>query len=488
MFRSFFKYALAIMFITFSVGAYAEDGMNKTVKVSPEDIVDRIIEDSFKVKQYEMDVLAAYEGIPAAKGTFDTMLSMDMMYNLNKEDSTSTIMGDRKDTTVWGLSLSKEIPTGTELGLSFDTNVSKTYNATVNGIPIIPQTNLYDPIIGFSLSQPLMQNVFGMIDRGAVKEATFFYESAENELKRRIDSQVYEALIDYWALYFNRKHIEAQKKAVSFAKEFLASTREERKLGTAEETDLLAARANLLNREDEFLTLKEIERTFEDRLRHHLELDPGTKIEQLDVLPPFENPGMFDDARISFALDNRGDYQAWKKELERLNVSLKIAKNKRWPSLDLYSTLELNQIDTSYRDALGGMDSPNWTVGMNFSVPLENRTARAGASRAKAQKARALYAVKDLENQIVNSLDTLIQEVNSRKLIVENNTQTMKLQRAKLAGEMKKYRMGRSSSYVIVQYQNDSVTSERNLVEAWLAYQDSALGLKLAEGAIVGNK
>ncbi len=79
-------------------------------------------------------------------------------------------MGDRKDTTVWGLSLSKEIPTGTELGLSFDTNVSKTYNATVNGIPIIPQTNLYDPIIGFSLSQPLMQNVFGMIDRGAVKE------------------------------------------------------------------------------------------------------------------------------------------------------------------------------------------------------------------------------------------------------------------------------------------------------------------------------
>jgi len=96
--------------------------------------------------------------------------------------------------------------------------------------------------------------------------------------------------------------------------------------------------------------------------------------------------------------------------------------------------------------------------------------------------------MKDLENQIVNSLSRLILEVQSRKKIVETNRQVFDLQVRKLLEEMKKYRMGRSSSYIVVQYQNDAVSAEKGFIDAWLAYQASVLGLDLAESRVIEGK
>jgi outer membrane protein TolC len=272
---------------------------------------------------------------------------------------------------------------------------------------------------------------------------------------------------------------------VNFAQQFLSTTLEEKKLGTAEDTDVLAARANVLVRKDELLSTKEFERVWEENLRVKLGLGPDIKIENADRVPRFITLRKSETALINSAMAQRRDYKASKRELELREVKLEMAKNQRWPSLDLYSSLELNDIQTSYSGALGNVDNPNWIIGMQFSVPLENRAARANRKRADIEKASAIVALKDLENRIANGVTRHYREVKSRQHIVKQSKKAMGLQQEKLRQEMNKYSLGRSTSDLIVRYQDDVVAAELSHFDAWLAYKTAALNLFLAEGSLV---
>ncbi|MFH1829147.1 MAG: TolC family protein [Pseudomonadota bacterium] len=479
---------LLITLIFFSLicvasAAVAED----VVHLSPEKVENMVLERSFGVKQAQMTRDAASESIPEAKGVFDTILSGSSSYQFDKSKQLSPIFGTRTDTVTWGLGLTKELsPTGTTLGLSLDSEWTKTLGALqVNNQPIIPPFGRYEPVLGISLSQPLMQNAFGMLDRGAVKEAKHYYTSADNSIKHEIDKLIHEALMDYWAVFFTRRHLKALERSIAFASEFLHTTLEEKTLGIAEDTDVLAARANLLERKNEYAAYKELERKEEEKLRQDLELEPYETLMLSDRLPPKERIKYGIDAMIAKAFEERGDYLAAIEEVKRQRVRLTMAKNRRWPQLDLVSTLDLNEIDRSYVDALGDMDSPNLTVGLTLQIPLENRAARADARRKEAEKARAVFALKDLENRISNEITQLAETVGKRLDIVETTQETLGLHLEKQKLELGKYSQGRSSSDLVKRYQDDSVLAQRNLFEAWLLYQKSLLDLKLAQGAMV---
>ncbi|MFA4973676.1 MAG: TolC family protein, partial [bacterium] len=222
-------------------------------------------------------------------------------------------------------------------------------------------------------------------------------------------------------------------------------------------------------------------------LRNDLELDPDQALLLSSRYPPKVRHLESVESMISRAMANRGDYLAAIEEIERQRVRVKMARNSRWPQLDLVSTLDLNEIDRSYGDALGDMDSPNLTAGLMLSVPLENRAARAGARKAEAERARTVYAAKDLEKKIANEIARLAVAIGERLTIVEQTQQALSLHLEKQKLELGKYRMGRSSSDLVKRYQDDTVDTQRNLFEAWLAYKKSILDLKFALGMMVAE-
>jgi outer membrane protein TolC len=433
---------------------------------------------------------AAAQSIPEAKSIFDTFLEGSATYIFDKSQNINPIFGTRSDFVLWDLGLSKEIaPTGTTLGVSLDNTWEKTTGSLqVGGQPIIPPFGQWEPVLGISLNQPLMKNAFGMNDRGQVQEARHGYASADHEIRFEVDKVIYKALLDYWTLYFTRHQMKALKRAINFAQQFLSATLEERKLGIAEETDVLNARANLITVKNEYDAYRELERNAEEDLRTDLELEPGQELVLSDKLPPKIRIRGGIEGMIAEAMTRRGDYLATLEELRRQRVRLKMARNKRWPQLDLVSTLALNNISRSYGSALGGMDNPNVSVGLMLSVPLENRAARAGARRAEADKARAVYALKNLENDIANQITRLAEAVGDRLTIVENARKALSLNLQKQKLELAKFKQGRSSSDLVKRFQDDTIRSQRSLFEAWLVYKQTLLDLKLAQGAMIAER
>ncbi len=458
----------------------------ETILLSAQKVQELAIENNYSIKTAQIEKQITKQAVPMAKGVYDTNLGLDANHNINDAAKTSAIFGGRIDTTTAGISANKKFSTGTEAGIGFSTVRTKySNNLVINGNPIYPPNALYEPILSFSLNQPLMKNIAGFIDRKTVKAAEIGSLASELSISREIQTIVYQALANYWNVVLIRHHIKALEKSVRFAKKFLNTTLSEFKLGTKEETDVLAAKANVLVRQDMLLMTKEQERTWLENLRVNLGLGPEKNLTNKEKLPPFIKLKQSQPQAIGTAYAKRRDYLASKKELQTREVNLSIAKNNRWPSLDLYSSLALNNIQTSYSDAVGGIDNPNFTVGLQFSMPLENRVARANKKVADFEKAQALIALKDLENRIANNVSRVYQEVISRKKIVIQSQQALNLQNKKLNQEMEKYSLGRSSSDLVIRYQDDVINAERSNVDAWVAYQKAVLDLYLAMGTLV---
>lgn len=460
-------------------------GNTKTINLSAAEVKRIMLKDGYTVQNARLKSEVAKQDVPASKGIFDTHLNADASHQIDKSAKSSVIYPD-SEITNWEISANRKFATGTEASVGFrNERIKYSDSLAINNVPVFPPQALYEPIIAFTVSQPILKNAAGFLDRRTVRSAELGSLAIDLATQREIETLVYGALADYWNLVLIRRHVVSMQKSVNFAQQFLKTTLEEFKLGTAEETDVLAAKANVLVRKDELLATKEYERAWHESLRVKLGLGPNIYIKNKEKIPPFMKLIESETQKIDYALNNRKDYFASKRELELRNVQLAMAKNERWPSMDLYSSLELNEVDTSYSRALGSAGSPNWIVGMNFSVPLENRTARANKRKADLQRARALVALKDLENRIANSVVRNYQEVIARKKIVTQSQTALNLQIKKLRQEMKKYSLGRSSSYVIVQYQDDAVKAERANLEGWLAYKTAALDLLLAEGKLI---
>jgi outer membrane protein TolC len=458
----------------------------RTVSLSSADVKRMMLEKGYTVERERLRGEAAMTSIMESKGIYDTNLSADASHQIDKGAQPSPLFGNRIDTTLWGLGLNKHLPSGTDAGIEFKNERLKYYNSiNVGGQPLFPPNALYEPIIAFTVNQPILKNAGGYVDRRTIKSAELGSLSTVLDTQRQIERLVYGALNDYWNLVIIRRLIHAKQRSVQFARQFLETTNEEFKIGTAEETDVIAARANVLVRKDELLNVKEVERVWQENLRVKLGIGPDARIDNVEKKPHFIPIPRDESSLIGTALANRRDYKASKRELELREVSLQIAKNQRWPSMDLYSSLELNNIQTSYGNAVGGMDNPNWTVGMQFSIPLENRAARAGKKRADIQKASAIVALKDLENRIANAVARHAREVKSRQKIVTQSKRAWDLQREKLGQEMRKYEMGRSTSDLIVRYQDDVVNAQLSHFDAWLNYKTAALNLALSEGKLV---
>lgn len=476
---------LLLLFATFL--PFHAVGGDEYITISESAIIERVITAA-------PDTLMAMEdlGIVAAdhmrsKSVFDTYLSADAGYTRDEFERKSTFFGTREDTANWNIGLSKKLPFGTGAELKWTNRRGQLFGVPIiGGRQIFPTDPNYESTVIFSAKQPLMKNFGGIVDRSVIAQAKKAFEAADLNTKYRIAEVAAHALTLYWQWILSFGYINSYTNAVSDSQHFLNITIERRRLGTAEDTDVLTAQANLINRKNGLLRAKRLNKHLEKELKIVLGYSPEIRLVPADRKPHF-NHAFYQgrDEAISHALQNRWDYLAQKEDVKRLDIKVVSAKNERWPELDLMATLAANGLKTSYSDAMDSIDNPYWNVEVKFSFPLENRAARAGLKGARHEQARSLIRLKKMENDIANSITELLTRLGINKNIVANAEASVDLQRKKLVKELEKYSYGRSSSETVILYQDDRLFAEISALEAWSDYFETLMTLKLAENVLI---
>jgi outer membrane protein TolC len=133
---------------------------------------------------------------------------------------------------------------------------------------------------------------------------------------------------------------------------------------------------------------------------------------------------------------------------------------------------------------------PNYTVGINFQLPLRNRAAQADNIHAQLTQRQLEAQMQQIKNSAVLDVRNTQIALEQGRAQVEAASKARELQQQTFAAEQKKYQLGASTVYNVILTQRDFITAQgtelralANLAEAKANYE-RALGKTLQVNAV----
>ena len=278
--------------------------------------------------------------------------------------------------------------------------------------------------------------------------------------------------------------------------------------------DVLEAQAEVAVRDETVILAEESIRVTEDILKRLIN-DPESPDFWSNGYAPIDQPIIEDieidvdlDDAVRIALSRRPILQQSRVELETRTYNVRFAKNQLMPQLDLVGSLAFNGIGGTqlvrdgfanepsliipggYGDAVDqvlGRDFRDWSIGINVSYPLGN-------SQAQAQHAQNQMAARQ-QRALINSNEILIaQEVRRAARAVATNRKRIdatrvarELAQRRLEAEQKKFEVGMSTSFLIVQAQRDLSQAAANELRALIDFVKAIAAFERAKGTILDD-
>ena len=471
------------VFFSFSLAGFCAQE-KKTMVVSFEEISKLALENNLDIQIAKFDTYIKRNELGTAKSIFDTFFSANISYDKNKEDTASTLLGTKSTAYDYSLEINKKLPSGTDLGITAYNRRSWTNSSfyTIN-----PNT---EANVGISLTQPLAKNFFGIADRGKIKITRLDIKNSEWSSLTDIENALFSAQQAYWELVFRYKEMRIREDMLKRAEELFSIYKDKIKKGLAEEPDLFAAHANVLQKKNELSQAKMRIQQAANNLLYLLNIaDREIEVvpsEDLDIF--VEKFNLYKE--LAQAVKSRRDYKIIKNRIkaEKINVALK--KNSLWPEVDLEASFVRNGISGSPTDAwekISGENHSHWYAGLKIQFSLEKRREHSEYNQAKLNKARLLILLKKIERLIFKEVNDNITALNTLANEVITNKKIVKLQEAKLNSEEKRLKYGRSSSDIIIRFQNDLLASRLNLAASLFSYRVARLNLKRKENVLLSE-
>jgi outer membrane protein len=509
-FRAFCALLIAVGFAKGTRAQEATQDQTETLRLSLDDAVERALKTNadIAVERYNPDISA--ENVRAAEGYYDPAFFANLSRSSTDSKGTNVFAGGTTINTkqnVWNFGIQAPVKTGAQLQLTFNNSKRDTDNAFVTFNPT------FNSFLSISASQPLLQNFRIDAPRQQLRLAKINRQLSDISFRQTIINTVASVKFYYYDLIYAIDNLGAAQKSLDLAKKLLEENEIRVKVGTMAPLDVISARSEVAGREVDVIVAENAVREAEDNLKRVIfpENDPAmwhTRIELLDR--PSAAPMPVDiDAAVTKALEQRTDVTSARKSLERSDVSLQYRRNQLLPQVDLVATyggsgaggtqiirdppLDGPVVDTipgGYGDALNEVfkaDFPTWTIGVNFSYAVPNRSAKAAAAQAQLSKEQALASLRRLELQVAAEVRTAGRAVESGVKQVASTKAARELAAERLDAEQKKFEAGMSTNFLVTQAQRDLAVAEVNEIQAIANYAKSVVNFQRVQEAGVSG-
>jgi outer membrane protein TolC len=172
--------------------------------------------------------------------------------------------------------------------------------------------------------------------------------------------------------------------------------------------------------------------------------------------------------------------------VEQQGLNLKYARNQVYPELDLIGTYGYNGSSREFSgtfNQINEADRPFYTYGAQLSVPLSNIKARNSLKSAKATEQQLLLRLKQLEQNIMVQIDNAVGVARSAYESVQATKQARIYAEAALDAEQKKYAVGKSTTFTVLQLQNNLTSARSQEIRALANYEQALATLSQQEAS-----
>ena len=389
------------------------------------------------------------------------------------------------NTIAGGVAVEKFFPAGTTVQVE---GGSERVETSLNNDPFLQSR------LGFSLTQALLRGSGVAVNLANIRQSRLDTEASHYELRGFSEALLSQVESAYWDYALAIRQIKIVEESLQLVEQQKKEAEEMIEVGKLAESELVAAQAEIASRRQELI---EARSTMEVRQLRFLRLlnPPGANPFKREVVllsrPDLQQVTLDDtDAHVAVALKMRSDLNQARLGVQRDEIEIVKTKNGTLPKMDFF----INLGKTGYADSFGGSvsdvsgDSYDALAGIRFEYPFKNRAATARNRRSQLNRDQAQRALENLSQLVELDVRAAYIEVERARQQISASSETRKLEEEKLRVETEKFRVGRSTNFLVAQAQRDLLLSQLIEVRSVASYLKALTELFRLEGSLLERR
>ena len=464
------------------------------LRLSADDAVTMAIDRNLELASARIDPRIGDTQVAAAAGAFRPVFSTGLARNNQLQPPASLLVPEpaRTDAITSSTGLSQKLPW---FGTSYEVAWTAAHTDSNSAL------NSYNPVLesglSLSVSQPLVRNL--AIDDARQRLATTRLDRdvADTRLRETLTRTAADVRAAYWHLVDARANVEARMSALALADELVRVNKARVDAGDAPPIDLVAAQAEVAADREQLIAAQTAVKNAEDDLRTLIFDTSEAGVWEVQVIPTDLPQAAADipalDAAVTAALRDRADLARARAEVERGGLDLRFAANQKLPDVRLNASYVASGLGGTQVLRTGGFPGTivgegsgigfgsvlnqlltgrydTWSVGVSVNYPLGHAVEDANYARARLERERSAADLKSAEGQVVKQVRTAWRAIEMNAKTIETTRAARDLAEQRLDAERKRFDVGMSTSFLVIQAQRDLTVARTNELAAVLAY------------------
>ena len=393
--------------------------------------------------------------------------------------------------------------------------------------------NLFNPSVQTTIFAGLQQQLLNGFGRSVgtrnIRIAKNNRKIADWAFTQQAITTVTNTIAAYWELVFARENVKVQQQAVTVAEKLYNDNKKQLEIGTMAPLDVTRAESELATNRQNLIVAQTLQLQDQQALKNAISKNPlAPNFVNVEVIPTdlpsrpeaIEAPTFEEAVKEAFA--KRPELQEEALNLLNSGIDVKATRNALLPTATLtaqYSSVGLagNQakfttatvagapvVDANgnpvpgdflpatqftpngiasagFGDALSSAfhnNFPDYQVSLNVQIPIRNRSAQADNQRAILTQRYLEAQLQQLKNAAMLDVRNTYIALTQDRAQVDAASKARELQQQTFDAEQKKYQLGASTVYLVIQTQRDLINAQgtelralANLAEAKANYE-----------------
>jgi outer membrane protein TolC len=493
-------------------------GQAAQLPLTLEEATRRALERNTALAVEREEVAQAGFAVLGAHGAYDFFWNADIGWRQHTDPVNSAFSGAPggglapEDESVFGsTSFSRLLPTGGTVSFFSGADRSTTDNF------FTPLSPAYSTDVGVAFRQPLLRNLAIDPAREAIRVAMADQSASEARLSRVVTETIRQVDTAYWILVAARRDVTSIESSIVLAEKQLSDTKARVEAGDLGETEIAQPTAERERRKGNLALARQVVAQAENTLKFLMFGDARDPAWASTIVPTDEpevtpvHPDV--DQALETAFVRRPEIAEAKARSARFETQVEGRQSDLKPRLDVVAAYERRGFagkrnpdaigfggqpivippslegtwDRSY-GTIADNEFPDASIGLSFSFPIGNRTARANLAAAKSELSQATMAVSS-EEQLVQA------EVRNAAFALESALQRVEATRAsraaaetQLYAEQERFAVGLSTNFLVLTRQNDLTAARVTETGALTDYRKALTEFARATGVLLDER
>jgi outer membrane protein len=454
---------------------------------------------------------------------------------------TSTLTGLISHSTQFNNQYSETFETGSNFTVNWNNTRSSSTSAANFFNPAIQS------VLSVSFTQPLLNGAGLFVNRRNILIAKNNRKIADWAFAQQAITTITNTITAYWELVYARENVRVNQQAVTVSDKLYNDNKKQLEIGSMAPLDVTRAESELATDRQNLIVAQTIQLQDEQILKNAISKDPlAPNLIHVEIVPTdkptqpaaIENPSFEDSMKEAFA--KRPELQEEEYNLKNADIDVRATRNALLPSASLgvfYSSTGLAGdsptgvttvisgaspvpivladgtqatipgpngpvpiFEPAFKTTSTGVSQqgfttaqsqvfhnqfPEYAAQLTVNLPLRNRSAQADSARALLVQRQLQTQQQQLRNAALLDVRNSYIALTQDRAQVEAASKARELQQQTFDAEQKKYQLGASTVYLVIQTQRDLIAAQgtelralANLAEAKASYE-RALGRTL---------